>query len=1144
MKFTNEQLEAIEVTEKNILVSAAAGSGKTAVLVERIINIILDGKSDIDNMLIVTFTNAAASEIKAKIIKAIKAEMLNNPSKKKELSRQLDNVYKAYISTFHSFAIKIIKEFYNTIDLEPDFKVCDEVQSAIMQNEVINEIFNEGFINDQIIKNSSFVEFLKVYSSDRNEEQIMQEIVENYNQLRSIPNYFKWAESKCNNTSDSEIINKLKITVYERLLEAKSYIDKALYVYDLDKVPSAKMILESDKILIKQIIDMSNDIESEQFFNEINSYSFDRLVIKKEEKSIWKDIEEEVKAYREAAKETLNKLKKSYFYDSLEEQLEELKKCHKYANYYLELLKLFEERYSVLKSNQGLMDFSDIEHKALEILKNQEIAETIKARLNYIFIDEYQDTNYIQEELISKVSRDNNLFKVGDVKQSIYGFRQAEPKIFMDTRKNYQKADNSKSIIVDLNKNFRSKGKIIDFINHVFQSLMEDYDDDAKLYEGVPYKGVYNQKPELHIISMEDNGTSEAINYLDKVEVEAKATAKVISEKLGKDFHDSKEDIVRPLEPRDVVILLRSTKNQAEKYYKELLALGINSYVSDDDGYFNTIEINAVFELLNVLDNMKQDVSLISVLHSEMFCFNAEELGLIRANKMKGAYWEAFLEYIENGDDEALKTKCAYAKDKLISWKLMASIMSIDKFLWNLLIESNYYLYVGTLPRGKQRQANLRALVDKALDFQVNNLGTIHDFVSYLNVLKTKKVRTGQAKIFGEEDNLVRIMTVHKSKGLEFPCVILAGLGKKLVYSNLKTVATINSKVGIGLPYIDKEKGYKRKTILQKLISTQINKEEYEEQLRVLYVAMTRAREQLIMMALESDLPQKDVDISKSSYLKILGSLLNSNKIDVIYENGINDDKSLNLKKADRINALIEKYKLLYDEKIYEDIKSRLEFEYEFKQSEDIKSKYSVSELNEQMKNSITDKIDKIKLEGPKFNEGKHESKAAEVGNIYHKIMELIDFRKMTESKEEYVGSLCNELIDKKIIDEETFKKVDIKSICNFFDSELGKECINAAIENRLYKEKPFTMKMMNKGEEVLVQGIIDCYFVKDEEIVLLDYKSNSIRSDIVEEEEKRIKDIYKKQMDIYKDALEKGLNKKVKSSYLYLFSIDKLVEM
>jgi len=1144
MGFTDEQLKAIEVTDKNILVSAAAGSGKTAVLVERIIRIIIDGKSDIDNMLVVTFTNAAASEIKAKISKAIKAEIQKNPSKKKELIRQLDKMHKAYICTFHSFAIKIIKEFYYTIDVEPDFKVCDEVQSAIMENEVISEIFSKGFLNDEIIKDGSFVDFLNLYSSDRNEEQLMNEMVGNYNRLRSIPNYFEWAEHKCNDIDDSELINRVKEIVDDKLATALNFIEEALNVKEIETIESAKGILNSDKLLIKGLIEKSKDVDSEEFFKAINNYSFSRLSVKKEDKLPWEEIKEVIISYRDAAKEIVLKLKKEYFVNKLEDQLEELSKCQNYTKYYLDLLKLFEMSYSKTKEKQGLMDFSDIEHKTLKILENHEIGNVIKDRLNYIFVDEYQDTNYIQEELISKVSRNNNLFKVGDVKQSIYGFRQAEPKIFMDAREAYAKSENIESLIVDLNKNFRSKGKIIDFINHVFELLMYEYDDSAKLYKGIPYDGEFDSIPELHIINMENNQNTYNVNYLDKVEIEAKATAKLISEKLGEKFHDSVNDVTRSLEPKDIVILLRSTKNQAEKYYKELIAKGINSYVSDDDGYFNTIEINAIYELLCVLDNMKQDVPLLSVLHSEMFDFNAEELGLIRANKMKGPYWEAFNEYIDTGDSADLKSKCVCARNKLSDWRMMSSLMSVDKLIWKILIDSNYYLYVGTLPRGKQRQANLRALVDKALDFQVNKLGTIHDFVSYLNVLKTKKVRTSQAKIFGEEDNLVRIMTVHKSKGLEFPLVILGGLGKKLNYSTLNTVATINSKVGIGLPYVNKHKGYKRKTIMQKLISEQIKNEEYEEQLRILYVAMTRAREQLIMMAIDSDLPKDKVESSKGSYLKILGDLIKSNKIKKVYDDENYLDFRRDAKKTDSVKELVKEFGGLYDEEIYNEIKSRLEYEYEFKEAGNLKSKYSVSELNEKKQVKLIEKIESTQINIPEFVDKQSSIKATEIGNAYHKIMETIDYKQMENNREEYIEKLCDELVSKKFIELKILQKLDITGIYEFFDSELGSRCISAFNNNNLYREKPFTMNMVHMGEEVLVQGIIDCYFIEDDEITLIDYKSSAIRKDLYEAEKLRIKETYQKQMDIYKEALEKGLNKRVKDSYLYLFSVKKLIEM
>ena len=1149
MEFTKEQQRAIEITDKNILVSAAAGSGKTAVLVERIIRIILDGKADIDNMLIVTFTNAAAAEIRAKIVKAIKKEITADKEKKEALGRQLDNMYKANISTFHSFAIKIIKEFFYTIDIEPDFTVCDEAQGSIMENEIINEIFEEAFDRDDLIPGGSFIEFLTIYSSDRNEELLMKELLENYNALRSIPDYFNWAENKLRLMDDlngNELLKaQLKAEVSGMLKDAQIMLNKALEVKGVEALESIRALLVSDADILKVLYEtMESDFDN-GFYKAIGSISFGRINVKKEEKVLWEEIKDEVVAYRDEFKSIVNRIKKEYFYETIEEQLKELAKCKKYTAYYIEILKEFERRFEEKKRNQGLMDFSDIEHKALKILANDEISDIIRGRLKFIFIDEYQDTNYIQESLIGRISKENNLFKVGDVKQSIYGFRQAEPGIFIATRDEYEKDDKKLSTVIDLNKNFRSKGKIIDFINHVFEELMDNYDSNAKLYKGVPYFGDYDAYPELHIIDAEDAQQDEYLKYLGKIELEAMATANVIKEKIGKDFHDSVKDEIRPMEPRDIVILLRSTKNQAEKYYKELIRVGVNAFVSDDDGYFNTIEVNAVFELLCVLDNMKKDIPLISVLHSKMFDFTTEELGIIRAEHYKGPYWEAFNSYIDMGTDSKLKNKCREAKEILLNWRAMANLMSIDKMLWKILIDSNYYLYVGTMPRGKQRQANLRALIDKAIDYQNSYFGTIHDFVNYLNVLKTKKVRTGQAKIFGEEDNLVRIMTVHKSKGLEFPCVILAGLGKKLNYSNLKSVATINSKIGIGLPYIDKERAYRRKTLLQRLISGQIKKEEYEEELRVLYVAMTRAREQLLIMALSSDMTKEnEVDTGRSTYMKILGKLIFTDKIKIVYENSCYLGNDINESKKDKIKKMLDDINNTRSSEYKGEIASRLEYTYPHREANYIKSKYSVSELNKDEEDKLLEEYNNFQIKSPDFINQSKNINGADVGNVYHKIMEMADFEKVSTYGTEYLMQVGNEIIQKNLAQQEALDKVDYNSINDFFNSEIGIKCIDAFKAGKLYREKPFTLSMNHKGEDILVQGIIDCYFTEGEDIVLLDYKSNKINEDHMDEEINRIKALYLKQIKIYKEALEKGLNKKVKGSYLYLFTAGRFIDM
>lgn len=1156
MKFTTEQQRAIDTIDKNVLVSAAAGSGKTAVLVERIIKILLEEESSIDKMLIVTFTNAAASEIKAKIIKAIKKEMAENPDKREQLRRELDAMYRSYISTFHSFAMRIIKEFFYTIDMEPNFKICDEAQSAIMENDAINELFEEGFENDAFISDGSFIEFLRMYSSDRNENGLMDELVSNYHILRSIPDYFDWADSKINdmgitkeNVRSCNLVNIVKTNIKKRLYEAVKLLDQSVSVIGIDEFSAIKEKILVDKEMINEIIENTDNILSNSLMISFDEYKFQTLSAPKDKKSEWEDIKPEIYAYREKSKAILKDIKEKYFCDTIENQLLEISSTAKYSKYYIDLLKLYEVKFQKKKQEANLMDFSDIEHIALRILKNKEVVNTFKERLDFVFIDEYQDTNYIQENLISMISRDNNLFKVGDVKQSIYKFRQAEPQIFINTRAEYNKKENTESTIVDLNNNFRSKGKIIDYINEVFESLMNGYDDAAKLYEGVKYNGEYNDLPEVHIVNMdkeeEDIGYDEHI-FIDKVEIEARATADIIKNQLGKDFHDSVNNVIRPLEPKDIVVLMRSTKRYAEVFYKEFLKENVQAYISDDDGYFNTIEINLIIELLSFLDNMKQDTPMISVLYSEMFGFTTEELGKIRAFTVKElpyiAYHEAFDIYLQKGDGEHLRKKCKMSMDKLYSWKTMAGLMTLDKFIWKVIIESNYYLYIGAMPRGKQRQANLRALVDKAIDYQNFYSGSLHDFVNYLNILKTKQVRTGQAKIFGEDDNLVRIMTIHKSKGLEFPCVILAGLGKKLMQTNLKPVVTIHSGLGIGIMQVDKEKNFKRKTILQKLIADALAEEGYQEELRILYVAMTRAREKLIIMGLSTDIKEEKGDVDRSKFIKILGPLLRSNNNKYKTESGYLRAREKDVSNKDKIGILIDRLNHSETSEGYDEVTNRLSYDYPYYKAISTKSKYSVSELNYDENELLLMKNIEMKI--PEFAKVSSKVKGTEIGNTYHKIMELMDFSKVATDGIRYIENLTAELTDRGVINGKALEHVTLQKIINFIESDIGKRCVIAFNSGRLFREQPFTMIDKIDEEEVLIQGIADCYFYEGDRVILLDYKSNIVKESIIEEELNRIKERYINQTNIYKKALESGLDKKVSETYLYLFSAERLIEM
>lgn len=1174
--FTDEQREAIETLDRSILVSAAAGSGKTAVLIERIINIIISGRANVDEMLVVTFTNAAAAEMKVKLTKAIRKEMREHPERSELLSRQLDLLYRSYISTFHSFALRIIKEFFYKIDFEPNFSISDDANAVLLQMEAMDDLFDECFADDDLIPGGSFRDFLRHYSDERSESRIIEELISTYGKLRSMPDYFNWAENKAEMLKmpeggyrDSKVFRMLGDTVCSELDKAASEIDEAMDMLDEHGLSDMADALTPEKERVDgyRRTAAAGEID-EEFFAAIGNAAFATLRAKKAEKEAYDPIKENIKAIRGSYKDRVRKLSAKYAEPSLEERFREMDETYRYTRYYLSLLRGFEKKYDQKKRDQSLIDFGDIEHIAEKILDDPEVAETLRMRFKFVFIDEYQDTNCLQEDMISKIARNDNVFKVGDVKQSIYRFRQSEPKIFEDTYRSYGDASNTDATVINLNRNFRSNGGTIAYINDVFADIMDGYDDDAKLYKGLPGNEDYDFKPEVHALiedamteDAEDDGTGDEIEVQDddgeefdrtKAEAEAEHVADTVAGLIGTEFFDSKSGVVRKAEPRDIVILMRSTKYKSEIYYKAMIERGVTAHVSDDDGYFNTVEINVAMSLLEVIDNMKRDIPLLTVLHSEIFGFSPEELGTMRAEysevEGRGTYHDAFMYYIENGGDEELAAKARSARDTILRWRSEASSMQLDDYIWHVLTDSNYYLLAGSMYGGRQRQANLRALTDRALAYRKSGIASLGLFIRYLGILKKQKIKTGQAMMVSEEDNIVRIMTIHKSKGLEFPFVIIAGLGGRLNYEKNSRGFMFDSQLGVGLSYVDKEKKFWRSTILQRMMTDKIHEDEYREELRVLYVAMTRAREKLILVGTVRNEDKLDNGMTgRGSFFDMIGNVMN------IPSDSMNIyplERSGRIRTGTGLSDFMEKRKIMGDvtgTPLYEEVDRRLGYEYPDSEALRVKAKYSVSEIrqaaegDEAAKKKAGFAVRSLSEDGG--------SRAAETGTAYHRVMEYLDFGKAVGENgacdDEYIAVRAAELADRGAIPEDVYSRVDLGKIAGFFHSDTGRRAAAATRAGAALKEKPFTLRTEYNGRQVLVQGIIDCLFREPDGIVLIDYKTSRVRAGAsIEAEKERIAAEYATQIDIYREAIEAGTGEKVKEAYLYLFDIAEVVKM
>lgn len=1147
VKWTEQQQRAIDERGRNILVAAAAGSGKTAVLVERIKKLILEENVPIDRMLVVTFTNAAAAEMKEKIRQALYREIEREPSHAREMRRQLDLLPGASISTFHAFALEAIRKFFYTAEIEPGFSICDDAQRTILKEEALDELLEQWFAEGE----EEFYDFLNWYSGDRNMNKIREIVDTSYNMLQSLPYPWQWLDQRIEELSYSpeEFRNSRAMEyawnfIRESLSEACRYEKAAME--ELSHVGLERLtdkIAEEEYPQYEAMNQAADSREMERLGELVRGFSSVRLTAKKEEKEAYAQIKDLAAACRKKASALVNDVKNLLFLQDFDEQIGEMNQTALKARMLQKLLLDFDRIFRERKTEKKLIDFNDIEHLCLDVLENEDAASYYREKFAYIFIDEYQDTNILQEEIVSRIRKENNLFMVGDVKQSIYKFRLAEPELFKEKYRLYS-SESDVSAKIDLNRNFRSKSVLLHEINRVFRGLMEDYDEDAMLYPGVDYDGPCQYPPKLRVV--DTSGIDEAdeeLSALKNTEIEALETVQIIQQLLGKPYYDHKNGAERRIRPRDIVILMRGVRNYAEVFYQILKAKGIDSFVDDSEGYFDTIEINVFMNLLSVIDNKMQDVPLISVLHSEIFRFSAEELGQIRSLCRTGPYWEAFSSATE--EEGPLGEKCRKAADCLHRWKAAAVSLPLGRFIWSLLLETGYYIEAGAMPGGNQRQANLRALIDKAESFARRGQPSLYSFVRYIEAVKMRKVPVGQVKLIGENDDLVRIMTIHKSKGLEFPVVIVAGLGRRLNYTRIGSGIVLHKDIGIGMTFVDFAGHWYRQTLLQRLIQKQIHREEVQEEIRILYVAMTRAKDILYLTGTVKDGAKyedsRQIGMGgESRYLDMLTEIRDFRLIDPNVLSPSTEQKERTAKNLVRED--------IYDGPLSpcdaEDIYRRLDFAYPFEEERRRKSKYSVTELSRLGADRPVPER-KLDLSVPRFRQGKKTLTAAEKGTVSHGIMERIDFVRAASEGETYVRQAVRQMVDRGIFTEEEAENADLSQIVSFFSSPIGKRCAESAAEGRLVRERAFALRMEVQGGQAIVQGIIDCYFEEEDGLVLLDYKTNWIDgTKPFAEEEKRLRETYQGQIDIYRRALSASAKKPVKEAWLCLLSAGRQIEM
>ena len=1271
MKFTPEQQRVIELHNSNILVSAAAGSGKTAVLVERIIRMICDGEhpADIDRLLIVTFTNAAAAEMRERIAAGITARLETDPGNE-HIQKQSALLHNAQITTIDSFSLFLIRNHFNEIGLDPDFRVADEGEIKLLQQEVLAQLLEDAYAGQFVPETPEQFHACVEYFCPGGRESVLEQHILNLSRYAgSFPWPAEWLEERKNDYAAGDMEALVHSDYGQYLTErvnrtVEGCLEKLREVKRLCELPDGPyMYGELTEAEIEQLERLTSCKDLEEQAAKIPAVTFARLPSKKDD-SVDPAKRELAKAIRNSVKDTLSDLSESYFKTPLELAVEQGKACREPLRMLLDLVLEFDRRLLAAKQERHLIDFSDMEHYALQILLKREKVEesdgtgTDRTETKYrivpsdvameyrqyfqeILIDEYQDSNLVQEYLLSAISGEAeghyNRFMVGDVKQSIYKFRLARPELFLEKYDTYQETGDLCRI--DLAKNFRSRVQVVDAVNDVFSRIMSReiggiaYDDKAALYPGAVYpaqedpaygselllirKPEKGEREESGIGEQHAEGAGVLVDYDNVRQLEALAIAARIKQLKGSlQVMEKSTGELRPVRYSDMVILLRTTSGWDEEFKKILEQQGIPVYITSKTGYFGALEVQELLQFLRVLDNPRQDIPLFGVMQSVFGGFTQEEIAQIRSggeghSRKRMTLYEALKEVAQSGrtveegeeisagesagEEAELSQKADTFLQRIGHYRDLTPFTSIRDLLQRILDDYDYLNYVTALPAGSKRRANVEMLLTKASAFEKTSYFGLFHFIRYMEQLEKYDVDYGEADTLDENADVVRIMSIHKSKGLEFPVVFVSGLSKRFNMQDANQSLIVDMDLGVAVDYVDSVRRIKNKTLRRTVLSAKMKEDNLAEELRVLYVALTRAREKLILTAVLDKADEKwelaqmtgqerltYLDFCEAgSYMDFLLPILPQTGIAVKTlrtEDLAVEELREQLRMGDRREQLRliacgettltgdpeeNERKLMY-------LRERFAYQYPHPGLQKLYTKTTVSELkiaamaekDEAAFHTFEEK--EVVPYIPGFRREQEKVSGAVRGNAFHRTMELLDFTYLfTESGlftgcpnnyEEYRRGLDKNRLQNRLeeflqretislrLTEEYAKAVSLPKILNFLEQELAYRMWRAQEQGLLYREQPFVLGIdakrldpdLPEGEKVLIQGIIDVFFIEDGEIVLLDYKTDVIDS------LEALWNRYNVQIQYYEEALTKLMQMPVKERILYSFYLEK----
>ncbi|WML43321.1 helicase-exonuclease AddAB subunit AddA [Neobacillus sp. PS3-40] len=1237
VSWTGDQWKAIMARNKDILVAAAAGSGKTAVLVERIIQKILSPEQpiNVDELLVVTFTSASAAEMRHRIGEALE-KAINQDPESRHLRKQLSLLNKASISTLHSFCMEVIRKYYYLIDLDPGFRIADDTEAQLLRDEVMDELLETEYGKED---NEAFFNLVDSFTSDRSDAALWDIVrhIYDFAGANPLPDQYlqsiisMYDVSSTEKVEDLPFMQSLLFDIELQLEGAREMIDRAL---ELSKTPGGPAPRAENFIDDLNIIDTLMAAKNDSWttlYQAMQTWSFSKAKTVKGDEYV-KDLTEKAQKLRDKAKKKTQGLKDEFFSRKPEGFLRDMDEMFPLIETLVNLVKAFTKQFEIVKREKGLVDYSDLEHFCLEILtgKMTESGEFLpsEAALSYrelfkeVYVDEYQDTNMVQETILKLVSKDDekngNLFMVGDVKQSIYRFRLAEPNLFLEKYNRFTSDGELSGLRIDLARNFRSRKEVVDGTNFLFKQIMGikvgeiEYDEAAELKTGASYPEDKAYPVELMLIDQK-TGENEAEEReeqevgsemgemdpteLEKSQLEARLIANKIKELVasGSHVHSTKTNSSRPLMYRDIVILLRSM-TWAPQIMEEFKQQGIPIYANLSTGYFQATEVAIIMSLLRVIDNPLQDIPLASVLRSPIVGMDEEELAKIRINNKRGSFWDAvsaFCKKKPSENEEAIYEKLRPFYDQLKNWRSMARRGSLSELIWQLYRDTLFYDFVGGLPGGKQRQANLRALYDRARQYEETSFRGLFRFLRFIERMIERGNDLGAARALGEQEDVVRLMTIHSSKGLEFPVVFVAGLARTFNMMDIRKPYLLDKEYGFATKYVNAEKRISYPSLPQMAFKRKKKIEMLAEEMRVLYVALTRAKENLYLIGTLKDAEKqieqwngvstnpewllKDYERSSAnSFLDWIGPALIRHRDCISLK--VNENSPLiseeiichpSTWKIVKLNALdlrnqeisqtqeedhfiqnVQKTEDVPIQSIFaEEINSRLSWKYDFPDASNHRSKQSVSEIKRQREISDdysgTDLVKSFKnpiLNRPRFMQEKSLS-PAERGTALHLVMQHVDFSK--QINEETIKEQLTWMIEHELLTMEQGQVIEPGLIVQFFQSPLGKRIVNAKIVKR---EVPFTlalpakevyMEWKDEDEPIFIQGVIDCLFEDENGLVLVDYKSDGISDRFkggFEQAKPILEERYKVQVNLYTKAIEQIWKRKVSERFLFFF--------